>query len=113
MACVNAVVADSNQEAEHLSTSLKQLFIGVITGKRQLLQPPVTNMDAIWNEMEEEAVYQMLAVSFIGGKEKVRADLQSFLNQTQVDEVMVTSHIYDHQARLQSYKLFAEVLREA
>ncbi|HTM99314.1 MAG TPA: LLM class flavin-dependent oxidoreductase, partial [Pedobacter sp.] len=113
MACVNAVVADSDEEAEHLSTSLKQLFIGVITGKRQLLQPPVTNMDTIWNEMEEEAVYQMLAVSFIGGKEKVRADLQSFLNQTQVDEVMVTSHIYDHQARLQSYKLFAEVLREA
>ncbi len=110
MACVNAVVADTDEEAERLSTSLKQLFIGVITGKRQLLQPPVADMNTIWNEMEEEAVYQMLAVSFIGGKEKIKSDLQSFLNQTLVDEIMVTSHIYDHQARLKSYKLFAEVL---
>ncbi|SFH48170.1 LLM class flavin-dependent oxidoreductase [Pedobacter insulae] len=111
MACVNAVVADSDAEAEYLSTSLKQLFVGVITGKRRLLQPPVIDMQDVWNEMEEEAVYQMLAVSFIGGKEKVKTDLQSFLDQTLVNEVMVTSHIYDHQARLQSYKLFAEILQ--
>jgi luciferase family oxidoreductase group 1 len=110
MACVNAVVADSDEEAERLSTSLKQLFIGVITGKRQLLQPPVASMDNIWSDMEEEAVYQMLAVSFIGGQEKVKSELQSFLNQTMVDEIMVTSHIYDHQARLKSYQLLAEVL---
>jgi luciferase family oxidoreductase group 1 len=110
MACVNAVVADSDEEAEHLSTSLKQLFIGVITGKRQLLQPPVATMDNIWNDMEEEAVYQMLAVSFIGGQKKVKSELQSFLNQTMVDEIMVTSHIYDHQARLKSYQLLAELL---
>lgn len=110
MACVNAVVADSDEEAARLSTSLKQLFIGVISGKRKLLQAPVDDMSTIWNEMEEEAVYQMLAVSFIGGREKVKADLQSFLNQTQVDEVMVTSHIYDHQARLRSYELFAELV---
>jgi luciferase family oxidoreductase group 1 len=110
MACVNAVVADSHEEAEHLSTSLKQLFIGVITGKRQLLQPPVATMDNIWNDMEEEAVYQMLAVSFIGGQKKVKSELQSFLNQTMVDEIMVTSHIYDHQARLKSYQLLAELL---
>ncbi|MEJ5996481.1 LLM class flavin-dependent oxidoreductase [Pedobacter sp. Du54] len=109
MACVNAVVADSDTEAERLSTSLKQLFIGVISGKRQLLQEPVATMEGIWNEMEEEAVNQMLTVSFIGGKETVKADLESFLQQTHVDEVMITSHIYDHAARLRSYKLLAEI----
>jgi len=111
MACVNAVVAETDAAAERLSTSLKQLFIGVISGKRQLLQEPVDTMDGIWNDMEEEAVHQMLAVSFIGGKESVKANLESFLHQTQVDEVMVTSHIYDHQARLKSYELFAEILK--
>ncbi|MBC7614541.1 MAG: LLM class flavin-dependent oxidoreductase [Pedobacter sp.] len=110
MACVNAVVADSEDEALHLSTSLKQLFMGIVTGKRQLLQPPVLDMNLIWNEMEEEAVHQMLSISFIGGVEKVKSDLQFFLNQTQVDEVMVTSHIFDHQARLRSYALFADIL---
>ncbi|RZK41929.1 MAG: LLM class flavin-dependent oxidoreductase [Pedobacter sp.] len=111
MACVNTVVADSDQEAERLSTSLKQLFMGIVTGKRQLLQPPVDDMELIWNQMEEEAVYQMLAVSFIGGVDKVRDDLTSFLAQTQVDEVMATSHIYDHQARLRSYELFSAILK--
>lgn len=110
MACVNVVMADKDEEAEKLSTSLKQLFMGIVTGKRQLLQPPVDNMDEVWDVMQEEAVNQMLAVSFIGGPAKIKAQMQSFLNQTGVNEVMVTSHIYDHTARLYSYQLFAEML---
>ncbi|TKC09973.1 LLM class flavin-dependent oxidoreductase [Pedobacter polaris] len=111
MACVNVVVADTDQQAERLATSLKQLFMGIVTGKRKLLQEPVESMDGIWDDMQEEAVYQMLAVSFIGGPVKVKTDLQSFLAQTQVDEVMATSHIYDHQARLHSYELLANIIK--
>lgn len=110
MACVNVVAADTNEEAIRLSSSLKQLFRGVVTGKRELLQPPVANMDLVWTEMEEEAVSQMLAVSFIGSTDTIKANMQSFIGQTQVNEVMATSHIYDHRARLYSYQLFAEVL---
>lgn len=111
MSCVNVVAADSDQEADRLSTSLKRLFMGIVTGKRQLLQPPIDNMNEIWDEMEEAAVNQMLAVSFIGGPEKLKQQLQSFLTQTGVDEIMVTSHIYDHQARLKSYQLFAQLIK--
>ncbi|RZL50688.1 MAG: LLM class flavin-dependent oxidoreductase [Pedobacter sp.] len=113
MACVNVVVADTDQEAELLSTSLKQLFIGIVTGQRKLLQQPIDTMEGIWDDMQEEAVHQMLAVSFIGGPEKIKADLQSFLAQTGVDEIMATSHIYDHQARLHSYELFADIIKGA
>lgn len=112
MSCVNVVAADTDQEAERLSTSLKRLFMGIVTGKRALLQPPIDNMDEIWDEMEEAAVNQMLAVSFIGGTEKISAQLQSFVAQTQVDEIMVTSHIYDHQARLKSYQIFADLINK-
>lgn len=111
MSCVNVVAADTDAEAERLATSLKQLFMGIVTGKRKLLQPPIDNMDDIWNDMEEEAVNQMLAVAFIGGPEKLTAQMESFRAQTQIDEIMVTSHIYDHQARLHSYKLFAEIVK--
>lgn len=113
MSCVNVVAADTDVEAERLSTSLKRLFMGIVTGKRELLQPPVDNMDEVWDDMEEAAVNQMLAVAFIGGPAKLKADLQSFLAQTQVDEVMVTSHIYDHEARLHSYQLFADVIKNS
>jgi luciferase family oxidoreductase group 1 len=111
ISCVNVVAADTDTEANRLATSLLQFFMGVITGKRRLLQPPVDSMDGIWNAMEAEAVGQMLGCSFIGSPETIKEDLQSFMDQTKVDEVMVTSHIFDHQARLHSYEIFAEVIK--
>lgn len=111
LSCVNVVAADTDQEAERLSTSLKMLFMGIVTNKRRLLQPPVDSMEGIWSDIEEAAVEQMLDFTFIAGPEKLKAQLQSFINHTQIDELMVTSHIYDHQARLRSYEIVAEVLR--
>lgn len=111
ISCVNVVAADTDEIANRLVTSLLQFFMGVITGKRRLLQPPVDSMDEIWNAQEAEAVGQMLGCSFIGGPETIKQDIQSFMDQTQVDEVMVTSHIFDHQARLHSYELFAEIMK--
>jgi luciferase family oxidoreductase group 1 len=112
VACVNVVAADTDEEADYLATSVKQFFMGVITGKRQLLPPPVKNMNTIWNRYEEEAVMQMLAYSFIGGPEKLKAQLNDFINDTGINEIMATSHIFDHQAKLKSYRLFAEVLKQ-
>jgi len=111
LSCVNVVAADTDEEAERLSTSLKMLFMGIVTNKRRLLQPPVDSMDGIWSDIEEAAVEQMLDFTFIAGPEKLKEQLQSFLKHTQVDELMVTSHIYDHQARLRSYEIVAEVLK--
>lgn len=111
MACVNVVAADTDDEARRLFTSLQQFFIGVISGKRQLLQPPVDSMDGIWNIYEEEAVNQMLGYAFIGGKKKLKIDMQNFINKTGVDEVMATSHIFSHEAKMRSFELFAEVFK--
>lgn len=111
MACVNVVAADTDAEAERLATSVKQLFMGIVTGKRQPLPPPVRTMDDIWNVFEEEAVMQMLAYSFIGSAETIKDKLTSFIDETGVDEVMATSHIFDHQSRMYSYKVFADIIR--
>ncbi|GAA4312130.1 LLM class flavin-dependent oxidoreductase [Mucilaginibacter gynuensis] len=110
LACVNGVAADTDEEAERLATSVKQLFIGVVTGKRTLLPPPVDSMDDIWNFYEQEAVEQMLHYSFIGSPQTIKNDLKNFVDYTQVDELMITSHIYDHEARMRSYRIFADVL---
>ena len=112
MACINVVAADTDAEAEKLSTSVKQMFMGIVTGKRKRLQPPVDNMDTVWNALEKEAVMGMMTYAFIGGPEKLRKELQDFADKTQVNELMATSHIFDHQARLHSYELFAEVLKQ-
>ncbi len=111
LACVNVVAADTDQEANYLVTSLYQLFMGIVTGKRKLLQPPVENMNDVWDVYEEEQASQMLACTFVGSKETLQTDLQQFLDQTGVDEIMATSHIFDHTARLRSYEIMAEVFK--
>jgi len=112
MACVNVVAAETDREADRLSTSVLQFFLGVVTGSRKLLQPPVDSMDDIWNMQEEYAVNQMLAYSFIGGPDKLKTKMKAFLERTGVNEIMATSHIFDHQSRLESYQIFAQVVQE-
>ncbi|MDN5289055.1 MAG: hypothetical protein JWR38_5329 [Mucilaginibacter sp.] len=112
MACVNVVAADTEEEAERLATSVQQFFLGVVTGRRQLLQPPIDKMANVWNIYEHEAVSQMLTYLFTGDKEKIKAEIQTFAEQTHIDEIMVTSHIFDEKARIRSYEIFAEALKE-
>ena len=107
LACVNAIVADTDEEAEKLATSLYQLAIGIITGNRKSLQPPVSEMD--WSEYEKMAVMQMMHYSFVGSLETVRKGLKGFIENTRVNEIMITSHIFDHGARLKSYELISQL----
>ncbi|MNK65193.1 2,5-diketocamphane 1,2-monooxygenase [compost metagenome] len=109
MACVNVVAADTDAEANRLATSVKRMFLGVITGKRELLKPAVNNIDAYWDQLEKEAVEQMLYYSFIGSTETIKGELNNFISKHGVNEIMSTSHIYDHEAKLHSNKLFASV----
>jgi luciferase family oxidoreductase group 1 len=110
MACVNVVAADNDAEAQHLATSLQQLFKGIITGRRQPLLPPVESMDGIWSDAERQAAMQMLAYSFFGSRATIQAQLKNFISRTGINELMATSHIYDQEARLKSYRLLAEAL---
>ncbi|CAG5000902.1 hypothetical protein DYBT9275_02555 [Dyadobacter sp. CECT 9275] len=109
MACVNVIAADTNEEAERLATSFFQLATGIITGRRRALQPPVESMDGLWGEYEEAAVRQMMKYTFIGDREKISGDLTYFQRHTQLDELMITSHIYDPQARIHSYEVLKSV----
>ena len=72
MACINVIAADSDEEALRLATSFKKLFLGIITGNRQQLKPPVTPDEDFMDPMEEAALQQMIAYTFIGGPEKVK-----------------------------------------
>ena len=51
----------------------------------------------------------MLSCSVVGSPETVRRGLEAFVARTGADELMVTSQIYDHEARLRSYDLAAGI----
>ncbi len=108
---VNVVAADTDAEAQRLFTSLQQAFIGVIRNARTQLPPPVDSMDGIWSPAEKDYVGRMLRFGFAGSAATVRARLSEAIAHTQADEVMVTSMIYDHAARVRSFEIVADAVK--
>lgn len=109
IACVNGIAAETDTEATKLSTTLYQAFVNLIRNDRKPYAPPVDDMDEIWNPMEKMHVQNMLKYSFIGGKETIKKEMEQFQKRFRVNEFMITSHIYEHEARLKSY----EIIRNA
>jgi len=113
IACVNAIAADTDQEAEILSTSLYQMFGNLVQNNRKPLQPPVDSLSHLMNEMSEESrfhVNQMTACSFVGSTQTLAAELKEFIRFFRVDELMISSPIYNHQDKLKSLRLLKEVM---
>jgi alkanesulfonate monooxygenase SsuD/methylene tetrahydromethanopterin reductase-like flavin-dependent oxidoreductase (luciferase family) len=69
-------------------------------------------MDAVWTASEKLMVQQRLGGSITGSPEKVRRELRAFLEYTKTDELIVHAMIYDHAARLRSYEIVADALKE-
>ena len=109
MAGVNVVVADTDAEARRLFTSAQQRVVGMLRGVRGKLPPPVDSMDGLWSASEQAQASAMLACSFVGSADTVRRGLQGFLADTGADELMVSSAVHDHSARVRSYELLAQV----
>lgn len=106
--CINVVAAESDEEAEYLATSMKQMFMSVITGKSRPLPPPVEDMSRVWNPHQQAMIEQMLYCSFIGGKEKVTRELSAFAEETGASELMVSTNIFDFEKRVESLTLLSE-----
>ena len=113
MACVNVIAADSMQEAKNIATSLYRIFLAIITDKRQPLQPPVSSevMKTLWTPEQEAYVKQMLALSFIGDSAYLRENLDYFIRETGIHEIMITSPIFDLQSKHNSQELFSKVMK--
>ena len=110
MACVNGTAAETSEEAHQLSTTLFQAFLNIIRNDRKPFAPPVADMDDIWSPMEKSAVLQKLRYSFIGDQSEIEKKLKDFQEKFNVDELIINSHIYDHQKRLDSYGIFRKAM---
>jgi luciferase family oxidoreductase group 1 len=112
MVGVNVIAADTDEEAERLATTLQQQFLNLGRNNEVPLQPPVDNLADHWSQYEIEALQQQLGSSIIGSPETVKEKLQKFLDDTQADEIMVISQMFDHQARLHSYEIVTEITKQ-
>jgi luciferase family oxidoreductase group 1 len=109
MACVNVIVAETDEEAAYLATSFYQMALGIIRGSSYPLKKPVKDMSQIWTAGEEAALRNMTRVSFIGSPSKVKVGIEELVSSTGINELMITCNLYEHEARLKSYKLLADL----
>jgi alkanesulfonate monooxygenase SsuD/methylene tetrahydromethanopterin reductase-like flavin-dependent oxidoreductase (luciferase family) len=107
----NVFAADSEEEARFLATSMQQAFVDLRSGQPKRLQPPVTGyLDSI-TPQQRDVLDEILTCSAIGSPDTVKGVLKDFIEQTGADELMITSMIYDHKARLRSYEITAEIMK--
>ncbi|MFS0825109.1 LLM class flavin-dependent oxidoreductase [Pseudomonas phoenicis] len=109
---VPMVVADTDEQAEYLATSVYQRILALMRGQSLMQRPPVASMDGLWLPHEREAVSSFLGLAMIGSPQKVKAKVDVLLEQTGADELIFTCDLYEHADRIRSYELLAEVLKQ-
>lgn len=112
IAGVNVYVADTDEEAERLFTTLIRMFLGVLTGVSNALQPPMAMTAELQKMLEHPSLHQMLKYSFVGSKQTVKRQIEAFLEETQVNELITVSTTYAVEDRIKSIRLFAEIMTE-
>ncbi|HEY0149305.1 MAG TPA: LLM class flavin-dependent oxidoreductase [Allosphingosinicella sp.] len=105
----NAFAADTDAEAQLLATSVMQAFVNLRTGRASKLPPPMPGYAETLPPNARAMLDEVLSCSAIGSPETVNAQIEAFVARTGADELMITSQIFDHKARLRSYEIVAQL----
>jgi alkanesulfonate monooxygenase SsuD/methylene tetrahydromethanopterin reductase-like flavin-dependent oxidoreductase (luciferase family) len=103
----NVCAAETDEEAQFLRTSSLQAIIRLRRGKPGQLPPPVRNLEL--SPEDEAIVSQFSQCSAVGGADTIAESLIGFAKRTGADELMIAGQIYDHDARIRSYEILADV----
>jgi luciferase family oxidoreductase group 1 len=107
---VPLIAAPTDDEAEFLASSTYQRVLGILTGQRGQLPPPVQGFMERLHPQEQAGIADFLAAAVIGGPETVREGLQALADATQADEFMIVCDVYDPALRLRSLDFAAEAM---
>lgn len=111
MAGFNVFAADTREEAEFLASSQQQAFVALRTGNPRQLPPPIAGYRESLPPQHAAILNHVLQCTAIGTRDEVARGIAAFVARTGVDEVMLTSMMYDHEARKRSFALAAEAMQ--
>jgi len=106
----NVFAADTLDEATFRASSVQQAFVNLRSGRPSQLPPPVEGYMERIGPQERAILDQVLSCSCMGTPQMVRVALQNFAERTGADELILTSQIFDHAARLRSFEIAAQSL---
>ena len=105
---VSVVCAETEERAEHLATTLDLVRVRLKQGEFLPLPSPEDASSYAYTPEERAVVQKNRALQIIGSPASVRSQIEERVEESQADEVMVTSLIYSPSERLRSYELLAE-----
>ena len=108
MAGLMAVVADTDEEAQYLFTSVQQQFMNMRKGVNRAFARPVDDISTICTAADQAMLSNILRYAMVGSKQTVTDKLSQFIEATNVDEVIVSMPIHDINARVKSVQMLAE-----
>jgi luciferase family oxidoreductase group 1 len=106
---VNIVAAETDGEATFLATSGRQAIANLRRGMPTTLPPPSKEYVRDVVPFGVIPLEELQAVSMVGSRETVGRGLETFVERTRPDEIIVVSQIYDYAARLRSYEIVASL----
>jgi luciferase family oxidoreductase group 1 len=109
----NVFAADTDAEAHYRATSMQQAFINLRSGRPTKLKPPVEGYLELLSPPERSMLDGVLSCSAIGAPDTVASQMKAFIARTGADELMLTSQIFEHKARLRSYEITADIHKAA
>lgn len=108
---VNIVAAENDNEAARLATSFQMQFLSLRSGRPIPLPPPANDVERIQKELEASPLSRMIRsdATITGSPKTVKTGLERLLRQTRANELIISTQVYDPQARIRSYEIVAEV----
>lgn len=108
---LNVIVADTDEEAEYLASSMAQVMVSITRGKMQPVQPPTDKLDQVLTPRELEMAKQRINSSMIGSESTVKQKIKDFIDYYgDINEIMGVSYIFDQQKQHESYQKFKHII---
>jgi alkanesulfonate monooxygenase SsuD/methylene tetrahydromethanopterin reductase-like flavin-dependent oxidoreductase (luciferase family) len=109
MVSVVAVAANSDVEARRLFTSLEQSYLDARRGKIAPVPPPSNDEPVCRSASERIEIEAVQRRAIVGSPKTVAVRLASLVASTGADELIISTQIYDHVARVRSYELLSGI----
>ena len=106
----NICAATTDEEAGYLRTSSLQSFVNLRRGIPGKLPPPVEGYEEQLSGAEQAMVQDLSRCAAVGSPSSVKSQIEAFLEETQADELIIVSSVYEHEARLRSYEITADIV---
>ncbi len=111
MLAVGLSAAETDEEAVYLRSSQVLSFARLRTGQPGRLPPPQHDLSAIPASVMA-GVEQALSCAAVGSPETVRRRLEALIATYQPQEVILTGMMHSHAARLASFTIGAQAMRD-